>query len=91
MRKGRTQHVYVWEEEWTVIFRDVIDGKRLVQHVYVWEEEWAVVSRDDVDGNSPILIYELSSAESSDNVQTYELPDDYIITVWRRNEHGVNS
>ena len=65
--------------------------KGRTQHVYVWEEKWAVVSRDDVDGDSPTLIHVLPSAESSDNVQTYELPDDYIITVWRRNEHGVNS
>ena len=58
--------------------------KACTQHVYVWEEEWAVVSRDDDDGESHG--YELPSAESSDNDQTYELPDDNINTVWRRNE-----
>ena len=47
--------------------------KAPAQHVYVWEEEWAVVSRDDVDGDSPILIHELPSAESSDNDKTFEL------------------
>ena len=73
------------------IYRNVADEKGRTQHVYVWEEEWAVVSRDDVDGVSPILIHVLPSAEISNNVQIYELPDDYIITVWRRNEHGVNS
>ena len=39
------------------------------------------MSRDDVDGDSPILIHELPPAESSDNDKTYELPDDYIVTV----------
>ena len=32
------------------------------------------------------LISELPSAESSDNDKTYELPDDYIMTVWQREE-----
>ena len=63
-----------------------ISQKAPAQHVYVWEEEWAVVSRDDVDGDSPILIHELPSAESSDNDKTFELPDDYIITVWLHEE-----
>ena len=84
-----TQHVYVWEEERTVIYRDVVDGRKGLYSTFTSGKK--VVSRDDVDGDSPILIHELPSAGSSDNVQTYELPDDYIITVWRRNEHGMNS
>ena len=66
-------------------FPPLLDPRSL--NVYVWEEEWTVIYRDDVDGDSPILIHEIPSAESSHNVQTYELPD----TVWRRNEHEVNS
>ena len=62
------------------ISRDVVAGKRAcAQHVCVWEEEWAVVSRDDVGGKSHG--YELTSTESSDNFEIYELPDDNIITV----------
>ena len=39
--------------------------------------------RDDVDGES---LYDLLSAESSDNDKTHELPDEYIITVWLHEE-----
>ena len=62
------------KKEWAVDFETSMEKAR-TQHVYVWDRR--------VGGSH---WYELTSAERSDNDKTYELPDDYIITVWRRNE-----
>ena len=69
-------HVYVWEEEWAVLSRDVVASKGcsplvLTARLRLGRKEWAVVSRDNVDGKSHF--YELPSAESSDSHMTCEL------------------
>ena len=67
------------EEESAVFYRDVVAGERLVHSTSTSGKSRRLFH---VMTSMASLISELPSADSSDNVQTYELPDDYIITVW---------
>ena len=67
IEKAREQHVYVWEEEWTVFTEMSLLEKGLCT-ARLRLGKVGGCSRDDVDGESHG--YQLPLAESSENVQT---------------------